>query len=335
MPQTCLVTGATGFIGNHLVKALSEHGFHIKCLVVPKDRTDHLRKLGVELIAGDIQDKGSLAKAVKGVNRVYHLAAHIRPTKAINHFHAQHKLYQNINVAGTRNLADVCLGEGIQRFIYFSSFEAVGLGKEITEQSSCQPVTDYGRSKLEAEKYILGLSRDKNFPALVIRPGIVYGPGNMSILPLFRLAKRKLIITIDHGANLMPFCFIDDLVRGVLMADSHGRDGSIYNISGKACTFREFINTICATLATEPIILNVSHNLIKKVARVKETIEKMSRLSINPFLVHFNKDTVCLMHNDCNIMGDKSKKEFGYVPQVEIREGVYLTVKWYKQQGLL
>ena len=335
MGKKYLITGATGFIGNHLVKACLTQGSQVKCLVTAGSKTEHLKQLGAEIYYGDVLDKKSLVGAVRGVDIVYHLASRIRPSKVISSDSALLKAYRSINIKGTRNLTDVCLSNRIQRFIYFSSMEAVGIGKGLTEESPCRPLSDYGRSKLEAEKHILNLARIKDLPILIVRPGLIYGPGNLAMLPLFRLVKNKFMLTVRRGANFMPFCYIDDLIEGTLLVERLGRVGSIYHIAGKQCTFNEFIYAIAENMGVRPNVLDVSEKLIQKIIFVKESVESIIRLRVYPFCMHFSSASHALFCNDWSVSYKKAEKELNYAPHTDLGTGVRLAIQWYKQNGYL
>lgn len=179
-----LVTGATGFIGSHLVKALVEQGKDVRCLVRKTSDTQYLNELGVELFYGDLLYKESLQEVAKNVNIVYHLAGIVHSKKSSD--------YYKINTNGTQNLVEVFLSEKIERFVYLSSIAAVGPNREhgilLNEQSPCRPIDPYGRSKLGAEKLLMNFFKKYGFPIVIIRPPTVYGPSGRS-----QIIKKNIV----------------------------------------------------------------------------------------------------------------------------------------------
>jgi nucleoside-diphosphate-sugar epimerase len=172
-----LVTGATGFIGKHLVKTLAQQGKTIRCLVRKTSDTRYLENLGVEFHYGDLLSKDSLKDIAKGINIVYHLAGEVNSNRCRN--------YYKINVDGTKNLVEQCLSKKVDRFIYLSSIAAVGpkSGTLLTEQSPCKPANPYGKSKFETEKLLITYFDRFKFPVTILRAPIVYGPfGQHSVI---------------------------------------------------------------------------------------------------------------------------------------------------------
>ncbi|MBM3250096.1 MAG: NAD-dependent epimerase/dehydratase family protein [Candidatus Omnitrophica bacterium] len=335
MARKYLVTGATGFIGSQLVSRLAAEGAEVRCLIAPRQKNGLPGYPEAEFVVVDLSDAAALDEASRGIDVVYHLAAWIRPDKSIDGFDSVSKKYRQVNVEGTKLLAEACARNKVRLFVYFSSVEAVGLGRGITEESPCQPVTDYGRSKFEAEQYILGMVKARGFPAIIIRPGLVYGRGNMAMLPLFRLAKKGLAVTIRDGSNLMPFCFIDDLLRGALLAERQGRVGQIYHITGRPYAFREFIKTIGEELGVKVFPVRLPLGMVNTAISLKELMEKACRFRVYPFRILCNKDTIRLMYNDWDILAEKAGRELCFAPAFDLKKGIRSTVRWYQENNLL
>jgi nucleoside-diphosphate-sugar epimerase len=206
-----LVTGATGFIGTHLVKALVEEGRDVKCLVRKTSNTKFLEGLGVEFFYGDLRIKDSLKGIIKDVNIVYHLAGEIYSKRSRD--------FYRINLDGTKNLVEVGLSENIDKFIFLSSIAAVGPNREhdilLNEQSLCSPINPYGRSKLEAEKLLTKFFEKYEFPAIIIRAPIIYGPSKQSniITKILHMIYKNRFLIMGDGKNLRSLCYIDNLFQ--------------------------------------------------------------------------------------------------------------------------
>ena len=193
LPQNsrCLVTGASGFIGSHLAAALAAAGHDVSCLVRSTSRVDFLSTLPVRLVDGDCRERGSLRAAVSGADYVFHLAGAISA--------ADRQTYFDVNAGGTKNLVDACLewNPALRRLVHVSSIAAAGpspRGGSLSESDECRPVSDYGRSKLEAE-LALRAAGDR-LPWVIIRPPNVLGPRQKELeesIGLLRLHIRPLI----------------------------------------------------------------------------------------------------------------------------------------------
>src|SRR5437773_2743613 len=175
------VTGATGFIGRHLVADLVNRGVDVRAIVRP--RSAHAAPRGAAIVQADL-DAAALSAAFAGVDAVVHLAAVVATTR-------EHE-YVTVNVGGTRAVAAAALAAGA-RLIYVSSLAAAGSappGAPRREEDPPQPLTPYGHSKLEGERHLAAI---EGLRYTILRPSVVYGPGDRALLPLFRFARRGLL----------------------------------------------------------------------------------------------------------------------------------------------
>ncbi|MFF5130035.1 NAD-dependent epimerase/dehydratase family protein [Streptomyces syringium] len=214
-----LITGATGFIGRHLARHLLERGHHVTALV----RRDG-RVFGSLTVRGDLVTGEGLAAAVRGVDRVIHLAG---VTKA-----ADPRLYTMVNTVGTeRLLAAVAARPEPPRLVYCSSLAAVGPGRRRHEDDPPAPVSAYGRSKLGGELALRGGAG--RVPAVVVRPPIVYGPGDREFLPRLATAVRAgLLPAVGRpGPRHYSLLHVEDLCRALLTAADSGVPGATYHVS--------------------------------------------------------------------------------------------------------
>ena len=168
-----LVTGATGFIGRHLVKALCNEGYAVRCLVRKSSKIEELEKLNVEMSFGDLFDLSSLEKAIKGVSIIFHTAGEVYSSNPADH--------DEVNVRGTKNLLDASINKQIDRIVYFSSIAATGPMVDekilLNENAPYNPINVYGVSKHKAEVMALKSYKDYKIPVVILRLPIVYGPG--------------------------------------------------------------------------------------------------------------------------------------------------------------
>ena len=171
-----LITGATGFIGPHLVRKLMSEGHACRCLVRSRQRSALLERLGAEIIEGEITRAGSLEGVAKGMDCLLHLAT----LGHMSNFTVTEAMFEAVNVRGTVNIMTEALKEKVPRIVHCSSVAAMGICSEVpaTEESECRPHHPYGRSKLKAEHAVLDMVRTRGLPATMIRFSMVYGPGD-------------------------------------------------------------------------------------------------------------------------------------------------------------
>ncbi|HXZ98428.1 MAG TPA: NAD(P)-dependent oxidoreductase, partial [Candidatus Acidoferrum sp.] len=211
-----LVTGASGFLGGHLTELLTAKGLEIVAMVRKTSDTSLLDRLGLEKCVADMTDAQSLRTAVRGVDAVIHLAAYYT-------FHGRKELYDLVTVQGTKNILTACLQEGVARFIYCSSTEAMGAVDDIParEDDPPNPQNEYGRSKLRAERVVR--EYDGKLGITIVRPSGIYGPRNLDDVSYYFItscAKNSLAtrILIDHGSAVVQFVHAKDAAQGFYLA---------------------------------------------------------------------------------------------------------------------
>ncbi|MGD8890542.1 MAG: NAD-dependent epimerase/dehydratase family protein [Desulfobacterales bacterium] len=323
-----LITGATGFIGPHLVKTLVSNGHSCRCLVRNKSKTDSLKELGIELVEGDIKEANTLKGIANGMDRVLHMAT----LGHMSNFTVTESMFEAINVQGTQNVMAEALRAGVPRIVHCSTVAAMGICEEVpaTERSNCKPHHPYGRSKWKAEQTILALVREKKLPAVIVRFSMVYGPGDTrDILKLTRLAKKGLFPKVGNKPKLTPLIYVDDAIQGLLLAAEKGKIGETYLLTNKeSIPFDDLRKILQSALETKRLPLYVPEWMATTVASLVEKtfpligkVPPVSRKNIESTLA----DRVFSI--------EKAQKEFGFNPQVDPEMGLRETVLWYKEQG--
>lgn len=328
-----LVTGGTGFVGSHLVDALVAKGKKVRCLVKKETDTahpkyfsnvEHLKKLGVEIIYGNLTDKNSLKKAVKDVNVIFHLAAIARP------MHIPDKLYFEVNIEGTKNLLDAVKNKKIKKIVCMSSISAIGPsrdGKPVNEKTIPRPADVYGESKLAAERII----KESNLPVIILRPPMIFGPRDFEMLRFFKTVKSGFF-PIRSNKGHFEFCYVENIVQACLLAEKKGKIREIYCISNeKSYTINEVIKTMAEEENVKLINFYFPAFIFQVGGFLMELLGKIFR-----FHPPFSRETIIWMTKNywfCDI--SKAKKELGYKPKINLKEGIKRTVNWYKEKGLL
>jgi len=331
--KNILVTGGTGFIGSHTIDALIKQGFQIRCLVRKKDNLgyiqEHVDKKRVELAYGDVTDLESLKKAVKGIDTIYHFVA-ISGKQNI-----PEKAYWEVNYQGTLNVLEAAKNTSIERLIHCSSVGVTGNLKRIPADESApyNPTNTYERTKMEAEKAVLKLIKKEQFPAVVIRPAVVYGPRNApsNMARMFAAIKNRTFFIVGSGNNYWHMSYVTDVAEAFVLAGmKKGIEGEIYIVAGeKPYTMNEIASEIAKAEKVPPpkhlpflptLVGSYFFALVHRLFHIKVPIE--------PSGVYFLTN-----HRAYDIT--KAKRILGYTPKVGLKEGIIETVKWYAKNGYL
>jgi nucleoside-diphosphate-sugar epimerase len=328
---TILVTGGTGFIGSYLVDTLVSKGEDVRVLVRKTSKVERFENLGVDLVYGDITDKNTLKGIVRDVDVVYHLAA-MGHVSAISD--AAYRRFREINVSGTKNMAEECSNHLISKFIHFSSTAAMGLIEKpiVDESTPCRPSTPYQKSKYDSEKMILNYQRARNLPAVIIRPSMVYGPGGKSseFLKICRIIKKGIFPQIGGGKNLTPIVHVDDVVRAAILAVDGGIPGETYLITSEKSYE---LGVIAKLIADQLDVKRVNYRMPVSIAMSGAFIIELlaSIFNFSPIITRQNiKSTI----TDRVFSIDKAKRELEYKPRVSLEDGIKRTVDWYVENNM-
>jgi len=347
------VTGGTGFIGSHLIDRLVADGHEVTCLV-KKDLSylkqlgteavdvSYLKKLGVNVVFGDLRNKKSLIrveKIVKDVDIIFHLAALARAYEYLGV-----KDYFLTNVEGTRNLLEAFKKHSIEKFIYISSIEAVGgsTGNPLTEESLCNPVGTYGRTKRLGELITLEYSQKYRIPTCILRFSMTYGPRSTLLWPrLFNLVRKGIYPIVGSGNTKFEFCYVENEVEGMIRAaKTEGTEGEIFFISDeRSYTIKEVLNEIARIMGVNLRIVYLPYILTYPIALSFEALSKIFKFY--PFAVPetgrpaFSRKTIRWTSKDtwiCDI--SKARRILKYKPPFSLRDGLQKTVDWFREIGL-
>ena len=340
MNATVLVTGATGFIGSQLVDSLAADGIPVRALVLPGSDLSNLKESGAELVQGDIRNPAGLGAAMRNVSVVYHLAAISRHDAKICDAE-----YHTVNVEGTRNILESAAAAGVRRVVFTGTIEAVGLsrdGRPLTEDTPQNPRNIYGRTKLEAENLVRAFNLRQGVETVVVRPPMTYGPREMLLLTrMFKLIEKGFYPLIGSGRALTEFCYVKNQVQGIRLAADRGRPGEVYFISDeRPYAVEEIIDAIATAMGVRLWKPHIPVPLARCMGLTLELLAKVLRFY--PFIIPqtgrppFSRKSVAwLSASRLFVDISKARRELGYTPPYDLKQGIRETVKWYREHGLL
>ncbi|MBI4223880.1 MAG: NAD-dependent epimerase/dehydratase family protein [Deltaproteobacteria bacterium] len=323
----CLVTGATGFLGSHLVDLLLQEGHEVRCLVRPTSDLRWLKGKRVRLIPGALQpnDPG-LKEGLIDADWCFHSAGLISTTRPQEYF--------TVNAGGTRHCLDACLKTAprLQRFVLISSVAASGPspnGNWIDETTPSQPLTHYGQSKLEAER--MALSYQHKIPVSIIRPPAIYGPRDKMILPVFKLAQRGLFMVPAGRPRYISMAYVEDVAGACLWAaKSKQAAGEIFFIAdGDVYPWQDIADCLAAIFYRKVFKIPVPKFLLWPVALLEEECCKLLHRSPRVHRGHVRQ-----FFRSWGIHIDKIKRA-GFAPKFNLEAGMQATVAGYRQIGWL
>jgi nucleoside-diphosphate-sugar epimerase len=321
-----LVIGGNGFLGRHLVPALQDRGNSVRVLALPTEDTRWLEERGVIIHKGDIRQPDTLVAPMRGVDRVIHLAGMMGVWRPMEDYRA-------VNVTGTKNVCRAVLAIGA-RLLHVSSWTVygMGLGKTVGEDCALRPLPEpYALTKAAGDKAVQRMIAEDHLPAVIIRPGTIFGPGDRLNFgrTADRLRARRQVI-VGRGDNAVPFVYVTDVVQGLILALENDRAvGHAYNITNdRPLTQQQLLNAIAHEIGTDPPRLHVPYHALYAAAFAAERLSMLTRLQRDPLVTRHG---VALFGTDNRHAIDKARQELGYTPQVEVHEGVRLAAMWYRQ----
>jgi len=326
--ETALVTGASGFVGSHLVERLLREGFGVVCQVRATSRRDWLEGLDVERRVADLRDPDALDRVVDGVDYVFHVAGLLRGRTA--------EAYDAVNVEGTRRLLEAVSRAvpHLRRFVYVSSLAAAGpcLSREpLDEQVEPHPITAYGASKLGGERTVL--EWNDRLPVSVVRPPAVYGPRDTTLLSLFVIARRYGIAPVIGSLRKeLTFVHVADLVECLwLAATADVALGQVYFVGSGTHTWGEIIDALSAALGQRLWRLRIPGLAARLVGELGEL---WWTLTGKPQVICRRKMRD-LLQPRWTCSWAKAERELGYRPRVPLEIGLRETAEWYAEHGWL
>jgi nucleoside-diphosphate-sugar epimerase len=318
------VTGASGFIGSHLVRALKAKGWDVRAFV---HRTPLAEIRGVTAVSGDILDEPALEKAMAGVDVVFHLAA------AVGSIVLDPRAFQLVNINGTEAVLAAAGRAGVGRVVHFSSIGVLGAvkaGVVADEDHPAAPRTWYDRTKFAAEAAVRRAVTG-GLAVVIVRPGWVYGPGDRRTFKFIRAICRRRSALIAGAPGRQTPVYIDDLIAGVLLAAEKGRPGAVYHLAGDEVMTPEAMTAIvAAACGVVGPRLKLPRGLAVAAAFILEKtfgwVKKETPL---------NRGKLSFFLDPKAMSSARAKKELGFAPATDFSKGIVRAIAWYRENGWL
>jgi dihydroflavonol-4-reductase len=324
-----LVTGATGFVGSAVTRALEQSGAQVRVLTRAASDRRNLQGLAAQIAVGDLTDRASLDRALRDCTALYHVAADYRLGAR-----EPAQLYRN-NVDGTRNILDAARDAGVERMVYTSSVATIGLppdgspGEEETPVALTDMIGHYKRSKYLAEELVRDAARS-GFPVVIVNPSTPIGPGDVKPTPTGQIvldaACGRTPAYVDTGLNVVH---VDDVAAGHLLAFQRGRAGERYILGGEDMTLREILVMIAELVGRKPPRIRLPHAALIPIAFFAEAFAKVcggtTRITI---------ESVRMSRKRMFFSSAKATRELGYNsrPALAAFEDA---LAWFRERGLL
>ena len=326
MTDLALVTGATGFVGSALCRALVDSGLRVRAMHRSSSNLKNLQDLSVEFFQGDILDQEGMYEACRGVRWVYHAASQ-------SAYWRNPTTVKQTAVDGTHNIAEAALATGVERLIFTSSLSAMGVpaeGELLTEDHTFDlPETQfpYGAAKRQAELTLLDLV-DQGLDAVIVNPTIILGPGDLNLISgsfVVEAARGWGFFYLDGGTN---YVHIDDVAQGHLAALRIGERGKRYILGGENISFFEAFSVLAHVVGRRQPWLKIPGWVVPPTAWLIDHLPGFMRLPFDG-----NQLRMSLNYLYCNV--DPARHELGLGAPTPFRQAVEDTYGWYLDEGML
>lgn len=328
MGDCYLVTGASGFVGSHLVRLLASQGVQVRAMVRDAKKAEALKPFDVEIAIADLQDPESLQQAMTGVRGVYHIASIFRQAGL------PESVFHDVNAEGTRRLLEAAIAAGVERVIHCSTVGVLGHVETppANELTPYRPGDMYQRSKMEGEKIALDYFRSGHMSGVVIRPAMIYGPGDDRTLKIFKMVARRRFFYIGDGQAFVHWIDVRDLVKAFVLAmEKPHLNGEIYIIAGeKAVPLQKMVETVAHYLNVPPPSLHLPVKPMQALGSFCEAVFTPLRLQPPIF-----RRRVDFFTKSRYFDASKAAKDLGFKPMRSFEEELADITHWYQANGYL
>jgi dihydroflavonol-4-reductase len=326
--MTILVTGATGFVGNHVARQLVNAGISVRVLVRPSSNLRLLEELPVERVEGDLRDAISLDRAIAGVCRVFHVAADYRLWTR-----NPDEIYES-NVGGTRRLFEAARRAGVERVVYTSTVATIAVpsdGESLPNEKAGAQLGDmighYKRSKFLAELEATKAAAS-GVPVVIVNPTAPVGPGDWKPTPTGRIIVNflngKMPAYVDTGLNVVS---VEDVAAGHLLAMDRGRIGERYILGGRNMTLKQILKALARITGRPAPLVRLPHAVALAAGYADEWFSRLTGREPQIPL-----EGVKMSRHRMFVECDKARTELGYQPG-PVEAALERAVRWYVDHG--
>ena len=326
--MTTLVTGATGFVGSHVTRQIVNAGHTVRVFVRASSNLKLLEGLPVERVEGDLRDAASLDRAMRGVRRVFHLAADYRLWSR-----NPEEIYKS-NVEGTRLLLEAARRAGVERVVYTSTVATIAvpthdgaLPNEQTHATLDQMIGHYKRSKFLAEQEAVN-APSAGVPVVIVNPTAPVGPGDWKPTPTGRIIldflNGKMPAYVDTGLNVVA---VEDVAAGHLLAAEHGRVGERYILGGRNMTLKQILDALAKIAGCSAPRVKMPHAVALAAGYADQWFSRLTGRE-----PQIPVEGVKMSRHRMFVASDKAERELGYKPG-SVEAALERAVRWYEQKG--
>src|SRR5713101_9264624 len=325
--MTTLVTGAAGFVGSHVTRQLVARGDEVRVLLRASSTNRAIADLSLEYVTGELRDPASLERAMKGVKRVFHVAADYRLWAR-----RSQEIYDS-NVTGTKNLLDAARRASVEQFIYTSTVATIAVDRpgafpnENTQGALDEMIGHYKRSKWLAEQGALKAAKE-GFPVIIVSPTTPVGPGDWKPTPTGKIVldflKGKMPGYVETGLN---FVAVEDAAAGHLLAAERGKIGERYLLGGQNLTLKQMLGALARITGRRAPRLKIPHTVALGFAYAETAFSRLlgraPQIPVEGVRIARHR-----MFVDCS----KAERELGFQPG-SVEAALERAVRWYESNG--
>jgi dihydroflavonol-4-reductase len=322
-----LVTGASGFVGSAVARKLGAAGFDVRVLMRASSPRTNIEGIACEPVEGDMRDPASMARAMKGVRYLFHVAADYRlwardPEEIVRN-----------NREGTRAVMEAALGAGVERVVYTSSVAALkpvegGAADETSRHTEESAIGAYKRSKVVAERLVESMVAERGLPAVIVSPSTPIGPRDVKPTPTGRIiveaANGKMPAFVDTGLNLVH---VDDVAEGHLLALRKGKIGEVYVLGGEDVSLKDMLGVIAPLAGRKPPRVRLPVAPLYPLAYMAEGVARLT--GKEPFLT---ADALTMARYTMFFSSAKARRELGFSTR-PYQRGLEDALAWFRAAG--